>query len=203
MAPRFNSPENLSRYRGFIFDCDGTLIDSMPLHFSAWKEALSAAGARFEFTWTEFLSRAGMSLDQTVAELEVKFGERLDRQTVAQVKRRAYALRQHEIPPIVEVVEFARALHGHFPLAVATGSRRAEVETTLERLGLLSLFETIVTPSDVARGKPEPDMFLLAAERIQVAPEACLVLEDGESGLEAARRARMDYVVVQPSPNPR
>jgi len=199
MTPRFSPPANLTPYQGFIFDCDGTLIDSMPAHYLAWRKALRAAGASFDFTWQEYLSRAGMSLRQTAEELALKFNCVLDVELLARVKAEEYTLQEQSILPIPEVVEFARSLHGRFPLAVATGSRRFDVERTLTRLGLVSLFSIIVTPADVAHGKPEPEMFLLAARHLGVAPERCLVLEDGESGFEAARRAHMDFSIVLPA----
>lgn len=202
MTPRFSPPADLTRYQGFIFDCDGTLIDSMPAHYLAWRKALAAAGASFDFTWEEYLSRAGMSLRRTAEELAVKFDCVLDVELLAHVKAEEYSRREEAIQLIPEVVEFARSLHGRFPLAVATGSRKFDVERTLNRLHLASLFSVILTPADVVHGKPEPEMFLLAAQRLGVAPEHCLVLEDGESGFEAARRAHMDFSVVLPAVMP-
>ena len=198
MPLRFTPPKDLTRYAAYIFDCDGTLIDSMPAHFIAWREALRAGGARFDFSWDEFLSRAGMSLERTVAELELKFDQALDLSIIARTKSKSYERLADAIVPVEEVVSFARNLAGEYPLAVATGSRRGEVEAILARLELLDLFDTLVTPEDVEYGKPEPDMFLLAARRMNVSPTECLVLEDGATGIEAARRAGMDCAVVHP-----
>lgn len=202
MTSRFTPPADLSRYEGFIFDCDGTLVDSMPAHFRAWRVALRAAGANFDFTWTEFLSRAGMSLQGTAEELERKYGCVLDRALLAEVKGSAYLEQLETVQPIAEVVEFALSLEGRFPMAVASGSRRHDVEHVLTRLGLAPLFSVILTPADVIHCKPEPEIFLLAAQHLRVLPARCLVLEDGESGFEAARRAQMDYSVILPALEP-
>jgi HAD superfamily hydrolase (TIGR01509 family) len=121
---------------------------------------------------------------------------------LARVKAEEYGRQENSIQPIPEVVEFARSLHGRFALAVAPGSRKFDVERSLQRLHLASLFSVVLTPADVVHGKPEPDMFLLAAQHLGVAPDCCLVLEDGESGFEAARRARMDFLVVLPAVMP-
>jgi HAD superfamily hydrolase (TIGR01509 family) len=202
MPPRFTPPHDLSPYRGFIFDCDGTLVDSMPVHFQAWRAGLRAARAPFEFTWIEFLSRAGMSLDGTVDELEKKYSCTLNRQAIRETKDLSYLQTEECILPILDVVEFARHLYGRYPMAVASGGHRDDVERVLVRLGLRHLFSTVITPSDVMRGKPDPEMFLLAASRINAAPHECLVLEDGESGFEAARRAKMTCAVVAPGECP-
>jgi HAD superfamily hydrolase (TIGR01509 family) len=198
MTPRFHPPADTTGFGGLIFDCDGTLVDSMPVHFVAWRTALSAAGAHFDFSWDEFLSRAGMSLERTTEELETTYGCTLDRALLTSVKAQTYEALEHLITPIDEVIAFAHAWRGKVPMAVATGSRRSVVERILQRMELLHLFETVVTPADVTHGKPDPDMFLLAAARLGVAPEQCLVLEDGASGFEAARRAGMRIAVVQP-----
>lgn len=202
MTLRFTPPTDLSRYEAFIFDCDGTLIDSMPIHFLAWREGLQAAGANFDFTWEEFLSRAGMSTQGTLDELEASYGCKLDRLILASVKAGVYEQLVPSIQEIPEVVAFARSLAGRYPLAVASGSHRDEIIHVLSRLDLLDLFSTVITPEDVAFGKPAPDMFLLAASRLEAAPSTCLVMEDGASGILAAQNAGMDCLIVSPSPEP-
>lgn len=202
MTLRFTPPTDLSRYEGFIFDCDGTLIDSMPIHFLAWREALQASGANFDFSWDEFLSRAGMSTHGTLDELEKKYGCIIDRPLLAEVKLGVYQRLEPSIQGIPEVVAFARSLSGRYPLAVASGSHREEIIHVLHRLELLDLFSTVITPEDVPFGKPAPDMFLLAASRLEVHASTCLVVEDGASGILAAENAGMDCVIVRPSQQP-
>lgn len=196
----FSPPQR--SYAGYIFDCDGTLADTMPLHHRAWQRALAENGATFPFPWDLFVSRAGMTLEQTVIELSREFAVSLDPARVAAAQRRHFAALEGEMRPIADVVAFAQQVARTHPLSVASGSLRATVDRTLRRLGLLELFPIVITPEDVQRGKPEPDMFLLAAERMGVAPAECLVFEDGEMGIEAARRAGMDVVrVTAPAPS--
>jgi beta-phosphoglucomutase-like phosphatase (HAD superfamily) len=198
MTPRFIEPTR--RYSGYVFDCDGTLADTMLLHHRAWRSALEQAGASFDFDWDMMMSRAGMSLEQTVSELSAQFDFPLDPVGIAAHQRVIYGSLENTVRGVEEVVSFARRVAEFAPLAVASGSHRPHVVRTLETLGIAELFSVIVTPEDVAkgRGKPEPDMFLLAAARMGVPPSECLVLEDAEFGFEAARRAGMDYAVVGP-----
>lgn len=175
-----------------IFDCDGTLVDTMPLHHAAWQRAFAQYQAPFDFTWELFNRRAGMTLELTVEELNREFDCQLPPALVAAAQRQAYQEASVDIQPIEHVVEFARSVTGRHPLAVASGSNRATVEAALRSIALLDRFQTIITPSDVAAGKPAPDMFLLAASRMGVEPHRCLVVEDGALGLQAAQQAGMD-----------
>jgi HAD superfamily hydrolase (TIGR01509 family) len=184
-------------YRGVIFDCDGTLADTMPLQHEAWLVALREAGARFEFTWDIFMSRAGMSTVQTVVELNQQFSHTLDPHAVARRKEEYYVSQQDRVRPVAEVVAFARSIKDEKPISVASGSDYTDVVRTLSIIGVADLFEIIITPRDVSRGKPDPEMFLLAASRMGVEPQHCLVFEDAELGLIAARRAGMQPVFVQ------
>lgn len=190
----FSPPER--RFSGYIFDCDGTLADTMPLHHLAWRRALAEQGATFSFDWELFVSRAGMTLEQTVVELAAQFSVPLDPVATARAQRLHYARLEAQMRPIEDVVAFARSAASHAPVSVASGSARATVERTLNRIGVQDLFAVIVTPEDVERGKPAPDLFLLAAERMGVPPSECVVFEDGEMGFEAARRAGMALVRV-------
>lgn len=184
-------------FAAFIFDCDGTLADSMPLHQKAWIMAFTAHGASFEFSWELFMRRAGMTLEQTVEELNAEFGLNMDPARVAADQRRFYEELMHGVEPIAEVVAFARTKAGRHPLSVASGGERTIVERTLRTIGVSELFPVVVVSADVPRGKPAPDLFLLAAERMGVAPSRCLVFEDGLLGIEAAERAGMASVLVK------
>lgn len=194
MKVRFTPPERL--YDGYVFDCDGTLADTMPIHFEAWRVALAAAGARFDFHWKLFTSRAGMSLERTVEELSAQFDVRLDPLAVADAQRDVFARLEASVTPIEEVLSFAREVARSRPVAVASGSLRPNVERSLTLIGARELFSVIVTPERVEHGKPFPDMFLLAARELGVEPTKCLAIEDGELGIQAARRAGMDVAIV-------
>jgi HAD superfamily hydrolase (TIGR01509 family) len=195
--------EPLTRdYGGYIFDCDGTLADSMPVHYRAWLAALAQHGASFAFDWQLFTSRAGMSLPNTVRELNLQFGTLLDPEAVAASQHAEYDKYLPSVAPIAEVVELARRVSATRPVSVASGSERRVVLRTLELLGLGQTFPVVITPADVEHGKPAPDMFLLAAERMGVRPAECVVFEDSLLGIEAANRAGMASVLVRP-PNVR
>jgi beta-phosphoglucomutase-like phosphatase (HAD superfamily) len=185
------------RYEAFIFDCDGTLVDSMPLHFAAWREAFQLFGAPFEFTWELFQSRAGMGLEQTVRELNLQFATGLDPAAVVRAQVSASDRLLPNVRSIEPVAAFAREVAASSPMSVASGGKRFHVEQSLRVTGLAPLFPVVVTQEDVTRGKPDPQMFLLAAARMGVRPESCLVLEDSPLGLEAAKAAGMGSAWVQ------
>jgi HAD superfamily hydrolase (TIGR01509 family) len=184
-------------FDAFIFDCDGTLADSMPLYHRAWRTALARSGATFDFSWDLFVSRAGMTTMLTVEGLNSQFGTRLDAATIESHQHAEYALLVDEVKPIDAVVKLAREYAGRLPMSVASGGTRVLVERTLAVLGIRELFDHVLVASDVPRGKPEPDLFLLAAKKMGVAPERCLVFEDGEPGIVAAHRAGMQVVRVE------
>lgn len=182
-----------------IFDCDGTLVDSMPLHYRAWVHAFEQAKAPFEFTMARHYRNAGKPIPDTVAELNAEFGCAIDPDAIEHARDAFLLEHHHEVGPIEPVVSFARSLEGRLPMSVASGSREAVVESSLRLIGVRHLFVTVVTPGDVPRGKPAPDMFLLAARRMRVDPDRCLVFEDGRSGLDAAEAAGMRWVYVPPT----
>ena len=193
--PLFSVPAR--DYSGFIFVCDGTLADTMPLHQRAWLQALRKHGAEFEFGWDLFMSRAGKTIELTVAELNEQFGVKLDPVLVAADQRACFDVLAPGVLPLHSVVAFARerAAAG-FPVSVASGGDAVTVRRTLATIGVTDLFSVVVTAEDVAHGKPAPDLFLLAAQRMGVEPAQCLVFEDSLLGIEAANRAGMGSVLV-------
>jgi beta-phosphoglucomutase-like phosphatase (HAD superfamily) len=188
-------------FDAYIFDCDGTLVDSMSLHHRAWRSALAEAGALFDFSWEVFVSRAGMGLPETVLELNRQFKANLQPDVVIHSQRQHFERLMPELGIVDAVVAVAKASHGKLPMSVASGGEKRIVLRSLELVGLLPFFDPVVCRDDVVRGKPDPEMFLLCAERMGVAPERCLVFEDGEMGILAAASAGMQCVrVILPPP---
>ena len=185
--------------RAFIFDLDGTLVDTMPPHFRAW----TAIAARHGFTFPEarFYALGGVPTVKIAAMLIAEAGLSLDPIAIAKEKEQLYydqLVAGVPVVPIVPVIEIARRARAEGPLAVASGSVRRLVTRTLELLGITDWFSAVVTAEDTTRHKPEPDVFLEAARRLDADPAACTVYEDTDIGLEAARRAGMRGVDVRP-----
>ncbi len=188
----FIPPEK--RYAGYIFDCDGTLADSMPAHYHAWADTVQKHGGQMPEEL--FYALGGWPSDKMVEHLNEQFGSTLDPEVVAFEKERLYVERIGAIETIAEVAEFAREVGAFAKVAIASGGVLPVVVTTLETIGFKDFFPVIVTSEQVERGKPFPDMFLEAARRMGVPPSECLVLEDSVAGFEAAVAAGMDYVKV-------
>lgn len=196
MKKRVDLPEK--KYEGYIFDLDGTLVDSMPLHYKAWRQALARAGAPDSvFREEEFYSCGGKSANDVVHFLNERYGLVMDAASTAADKRRIYLemLEEEGMQPIREVVEFVYSL-GAAPKAIATGSAIPGASRTLAAAGLSGLFDVILTPEDVEHGKPAPDMFLKAAGLLGADSARCVVFEDAEPGIKAAAAAGMDCVRV-------
>lgn len=182
-------------FGGYVFDCDGTLADTMPLHYRAWQRLLAEYGA----TLSEdlFYEMGGKPTRKIVEALRDGHGLKIDDVPHAAARKEQYFLELiGEARPIEPVVEIARKWHHIKPLAVASGGSRRIVELTLDALGIRPLFDAVVCVEDYARGKPFPDAFLEAARRLQVAPAECLVFEDSPLGVEAAAAAGMQCVFV-------
>jgi beta-phosphoglucomutase-like phosphatase (HAD superfamily) len=180
-----------------IFDCDGTLADTMPIHFAAWVEALAPVGLMF--SETQFYALGGMSSEKIIAMLSAEQSVPVaDPRALAERKELLYLHRLDEVAPVPEVVEVAQRYSGKLPMAVGSGGERWVVEKTLRAIGIYDLFATVVGSDDTERHKPEPDVFLEGARRLQVEAASCVVFEDTELGLEAARRAGMLGVDIRP-----
>ena len=184
-------------FRAYLFDCDGTIVDSMPLHYIAWKKALAEWNCSFEEQL--FYAWGGRPVTEIIAALNQRDGLNMPVDAVARRKEDLYFELLPQIKAIPEVVEHIEAKHGHIPLAVVSGSRRDSVLGSLTALHLIDKFDVLVCAEDYARGKPAPDCFLVAAERLGVPPEDCLVFEDTDLGIEAATAAGMASVRV-PAP---
>lgn len=189
------SDERLTRAGALIFDCDGTLVDSAPVYAKAWAAGFADAGGRMDEAW--YLARNGLSEHVLMEAFERHSGLTLDRAGVVARMRAAYVEQMGLLREIALVAAVARAFHGRKPMAVASGGPAALVRPSLERLGLAGLFDAVVTLDDVGVPKPAPDLFLHAAGLLRVAPAACLVFEDSDTGLEAAHRAGMAAIDVR------
>jgi beta-phosphoglucomutase family hydrolase len=190
--------------KGFIFDLDGTLADTMPWHYRAWITIADRYG--LTFPEDRFYSLGGVPTAKIAAQLLAAAGLEMDPVAVAKEKERAYLASLAEganILPIEPVVEIARRHRTEGPIAVASGSLRHLIDRTLAQLGIADWFTAVVGAEDTTRHKPEPDVFLEAARRIGIAPADCTVYEDTDIGLEAARRAGMRGVDVRPLYLPR
>lgn len=184
-------------FRALIFDCDGTLVDSMPLHYQAWVASLNHHAAPFDFTEDFFYSKAGVREQDVVKLLNDEYGTQIDPDSVANHKAQLFAQMIPMVQEVRPVAEFARSMYRKLPMAVASGSEEHIVRGCLTANGLLHLFDDIIiTPRLVKHGKPAPDMFLLAAERMNIDPQDCLVIEDGQSGIDAAEAAGMKWAFV-------
>lgn len=184
-------------FKAYLFDCDGTIVDSMPLHYVAWNKALGEFGV--EFDEALFYSWGGMPVAEIIAALNAKHGSAMPIEETHRRKEALYFEKLSELQGVPEVLAHIHLSHGHLPFAVVSGGTRDSVVASLTALGILDRFETLVCAGDYRKAKPDPEPFLLAAERLGVAPGDCLVFEDTAIGIEAATAAGMKSVkVLQP-----
>lgn len=188
-------------FAGYIFDLDGTLVDTMPLHYRAWNRAMQHAGLKEELNEDLFYSLGGVPTRRVARLLADHYGLTVDVEKVFHQKEALFLELQAEMKLIEAVVAFARkAVADRIPVSVASGGPRDIVRHTLELMHLHELFPVVVTPEDVEHGKPAPDMFLLAAKKMGVPAARCLVFEDAEPGIQAAEAAGMKWVRVPSRP---
>ncbi len=188
----FTPPEKL--YKGYIFDCDGTVAHSMPIHYAAWRQTAEENGILM--TEELFYSLGGVPTTRIVEILNEKFGTNLDPEQVARRKEAVYLENMGNMQPIEEVAAFARKVAKFAKVSIASGGYLPVVLETLEAIGFKDFFPVVVTTEQVSRGKPFPDIFLEAAQRMGVPPNECLVLEDSPAGIDAAKAAGMDYNLI-------
>jgi HAD superfamily hydrolase (TIGR01509 family) len=184
-------------FRAYLFDCDGTIADSMPLHYIAWKKALGEWGCPFDEEL--FYEWGGKPAAEIIATLNQMNGLKMPVETLAEHKEDLYFELLPQLKPVPEVLELIEAKHGRIPFAVVSGGRRISVVSSLTTLGLMDRFDTIVGAEDYRNSKPAPDAYLIAAARLGVAPRDCLVFEDTDMGIQAATAAGMASVKI-PSP---
>ena len=181
--------------RALIFDCDGTLADTMPLHWRAWRTITERH--RLRFAEERFYSLGGVPSRDILKMLSAEQGVPLDHLAVAREKEAEYLPMIAQVEPIHAVVGIAREHYGKVPLAVASGGTRRAIEQVLAHLDIRQLFAAVVTSEDVVNQKPAPDIFLEAARRVGVPPQFCRAYEDTDLGLQAIRAAGMEAVDVR------
>jgi beta-phosphoglucomutase family hydrolase len=186
----------LGSFGAYLFDCDGTIADSMPLHYIAWKKALAEWNCTFDEQL--FYTLGGTPVAEIVSLLNKKQGLSMPVESVSSRKENLYMELLPQLKAVPEVVEHLDAQQGRIPFAVVSGSTRESVTASLDSLKLLDRFDTMVCAGDYKKSKPDPECFLLAASKLGVAPESCLVFEDTDMGIQAATAAGMASVKIPP-----
>jgi HAD superfamily hydrolase (TIGR01509 family) len=181
-------------FQAYLFDCDGTIVDSMPLHYATWIEALAEWNCVFDEQL--FYAWGGRPVADIIATLNDMHGLRMPVDDVVRRKESLYHEHISRLQTVPEVVEHIEHSHGRIPFAVVSGSTREAVIASLQMLNLLDRFDVLVCAGDYQRAKPDPEPFLLAASRLGVDPARCLVFEDTDLGIQAASAAGMASVKV-------
>lgn len=181
--------------KGLVFDCDGTLADTMPLHWRAW--SMITQRHSLHFTEDRFYALGGVPSRDILKMLSQEQGRSLDHIAIAHEKEELYLPLMADVEPIHAVVEIARENHGKVPMAVASGGNQKIICQVLEKIGIRELFAAVVTSEMVKNQKPAPDIFIEAARRIGVDPKQCRGYEDTDLGMTAIRAAGMDAVDVR------
>jgi beta-phosphoglucomutase-like phosphatase (HAD superfamily) len=184
----------LGRFEAYLFDCDGTIVDSMPLHYIAWKKALAEWNCTFDEQL--FYAWGGAPTAEIVSLLNKRQGLSMPIEVVASRKEDLYLEGLSQLKAILEVLEHIEAQYGRIPFAVVSGNTRESVSASLLSVKLLDKFDVLVCAGDYMRGKPDPESYLLAAAKLAVAPETCLVFEDADMGIRAADAAGMATVKI-------
>lgn len=187
-------PLPAGNFRAYLFDLDGTVADTMPGHYVAWTKALAAHNAVLPEAL--FYEWGGVPPLRVAEMLNERFGYGLDPAALMRDKEALFLLGVDDVKPIASVLAHIVEAHGRIPLAIVSGSPRANVEKTLATLGLTDRFDVLVCAEDYAQGKPHPEPFLLAARLLNVAPADCLVFEDADAGIASATAAGMQWVRV-------
>ena len=182
-------PEYIEPAEGLVFDCDGTLADTMPLHFIAWRDALSKY--RIQFDEDRFYSMAGQPTVVIVKKLLAEQGISGDPEQISREKENGFLNVLPQVQPIEPIVAIARQYRSAKRMGVGSGSNYEVVLQVLKHIGLEGFFDAVVGAEGTEKHKPEPDVFLEVARQINVSPEKCRVYEDADLGVEAARRAGM------------
>jgi len=187
-------------FDAYLFDCDGTITDSMPIHYLAWRKALAEYGG--EFDEDLFYAWGGRPVADIIADLNAAQGLTMPVPEVAARREQLFQEMLPQVTAVPAVLEHISGAYGKLPFAVVSGSTRESVIASLNALDLLDRFEVLVCAGDYARPKPAPDCFLMAAAQLGVDPARCLVFEDSELGIRGAAAAGMAAVRVPPPDRP-
>jgi len=182
--------------KALIFDLDGTLSDSLPVHVATW----NIVGEKYGFVFDpqiiyEMTGRPTIEFAVRVVE---QYGLSADPHELVRMKQLSFWSMAHLLQPIDKVVAIVKEFHGKLPLSVGTGAGRKSALVQLEALNMTHFFDAVVSADDVTRHKPEPETFLECARLMGVEPQYCQVFEDGVLGIEAAEKAGMMVTDVRP-----
>lgn len=191
---RVSLPLPSGEFAAYLFDCDGTIVDSMPLHYLAWQRALDEWGC--EFPEDLFYAWGGRPTADIIVDLNEQHGLAMPVETVVERRESYYQELLPQLAAVPDVLAHIHDAHRRVPFAVVSGSTRASVTASLDALGLLDRFDVLVCADDYTRAKPDPEAFLLAAQHLGVPPADCLVFEDTDLGIQAATAAGMASVRV-------
>lgn len=183
-------------FAAYLFDCDGTVADSMPLHYRAWSRALAEHGCAFPED--QFYAWGGMPVPDIIRTLNAQHGLTMPVEETGRRKEELYYTLLPELTAVPEVKLHVEAGYGRLPMAVVSGSDRESVTASLTTIGLLDRFDVLVCAGEYERPKPDPEAFLRAAAQLGVPARECLVFEDTDMGIEAATSAGMTSVRVPP-----
>lgn len=181
-------------YDALIFDLDGTLADTMPLHLKAWEITAQQFGFNFDFDL--FYSRGGIPTKQTAELIAQTQNCPLDIDAVVTYKKQAYLSIRDDLGVIAETQDLVLKNNGRLPVGIATGSCREDALFTLDKIGLNQFIDALVSADDVHNYKPAPDTFAKVAEQFKVDPARCLAFEDTKIGYQSATAAGMHCLMV-------
>jgi HAD superfamily hydrolase (TIGR01509 family) len=178
--------------QALLFDCDGTLVDTLSLYKVCWHQVFGRHGFEMGDDW--FTTWLGFDVHRFVSEAFPDASETL-RGEIAREGIDLFMASTHLLEPYEAVVDVARAHHGRIPIAVVSGGLREAVVRTLEAVGIADIFDLVVTLDEVEHGKPAPDGYLQAMERLGVDQAHCVAYEDSSTGMESARAAGIPVIV--------